>query len=77
MAELVILQTPVALLLLAAALFICLFEKITRAGRGFLSLLSALLAIVGVALDILNGAGLREAAALLTVFLLLNMGVRE
>ena len=71
MAELVILQVPAALLLLAGALFFCLFEKATRAGRGFLSLLSALLAILGTALD------LREAAALLTVFLLLNMEVRE
>ena len=77
MAELVILQSPAALLLLVGALLVCLFEKKNRAGRGWLSLLSALLAIVGVGLDLLNGADLREAAALLTVFLLLNMGVRE
>lgn len=77
MAELVILQSPAALLLLAGALFLCLFEKANRAGRGWLSLLSALLAIVGVGLDLLSGASLREAAALLTVFLLLNMGVKE
>ena len=80
MAELVILQSPGALLLLAGALLVCLFEKKNRAGRGWLSLLSALLALAGVALDLLNGASLREAAALLTVFLLLNMGnmgVRE
>lgn len=77
MAELVILQVPAALLLLAGALFFCLFEKAKRAGRGYLSLLSALLAILGTALDLLSGASLREAAALLTVFLLLNMEVRE
>lgn len=77
MAELVILQCPAALLLLAGALFLCLFEKKYRAGRGFLSLLSALLAILGVGVGLLCGASLREAAALLTVFLLLNMGVRE
>lgn len=77
MAEFVILQVPSALLLLAGAVFLCLFEKANRAGRGFLSLLSALLAIMGVTLDLLNGATLREAAALLTVFLLFNLEVKE
>ena len=77
MAELVILQIPTALLLGAAALFVCLFEKSTRAGRGWLSILSALRAITSVGVDLLGGASLREAAALLTVFLLINMGVKE
>lgn len=77
MAELVILQCPGALLLGAAALFLCLFEKSTRAGRGWLSILSAVLAIAAVGVDLLYGASLREAAALMTGFLLLNMGVRE
>ena len=77
MAELVILQIPTALLLGTAALFVCLFEKSTRAGRGWLSILSALLAITSVGVDLLGGASLREAAALLTVFLLINMGVKE
>ncbi len=77
MAELVILQSPAALLLLAGALFLCLFDKASRASRGWLSLLSVLLALLGVGADVLLGASLREAAALLTIFLLLNMGVRE
>lgn len=77
MAEWVILQVPAALLLGAAALFLCLFEKNTRAGRGWLSILSAALALASVGGDMLFGASLREAAALLTVFLLLNMEVRE
>ena len=77
MEEWMILQTPVALLLCAGALFVCIFEKVSRTGRGRLSILSAVLALLGVGLDLLAGAGLREAAALLTVFLLLNMGVRE
>ena len=77
MEEWMILQTPVALLLCAGALFVCIFEKVSRTGRGWLSILSAVLALLAVGLDLLAGAGLREAAALLTVFLLLNMGVRE
>ena len=77
MAELVILQTPAVLLLCGAALFLCLFDKLHRASRGWLSLLSAALAILAVGLDLLEGAELREAAAILTGFLLLNLGVRE
>jgi hypothetical protein len=77
MAEWIILQTPAALLLCAGALFFCLFEKIRRSGHGWLSILSAVLALLAVGLDLLAGAELREAAAILTAFLLLNMGVRE
>ena len=77
MAELVILQSPAVLLLCGAALFFCLFDKAARASRGWLTLISGLLAMLAAGLDLLQGADLREAAALLTVFLLLNMGVRE
>ena len=77
MAEFLILQSPAALLLCGAALFLCLFDKASRASRGWLSLLSGLLAVMAAGLDLLMGADLREAAALLTVFLLLNMGVKE
>ena len=77
MAELVILQTPAVLLLCGAALFLCLFDKLHRASRGWLSVRSAVLAILGLGLDLLQGADLREAAAIAMVFLLLNMGVRE
>ena len=77
MAEWMILQSPAALLLCAGALFFCLFEKRTCTGRGWLSVLSAVLALLAVGLDLLAGAGLREAAAIFTAFLLLNMGVKE
>ncbi len=77
MAELVILTSPAALLLCGAALFLCLFDKAARASRGWLTWLSGVLAMLAAAVDLLHGADLREAAALLTVFLLLNMGVRE
>ena len=77
MAQLMILQSPAVLLLCGAALFLCLFDKASRASRGWLSLLSALLALLAAGIDLLAGADLREAAALLKVFLLLNMGVKE
>ena len=77
MAEFVILQSPAVLLLCGVALFLCLFDKASHASRGWLSLLSGALALAAVGLDLLNGADLREGAALLTVFLLLNLGVRE
>ncbi len=77
MAEFVILQVPAALLLCGAALFFCVFDKTARASRGWLSLLSGLLAMLAAWLDLMHGASLREAAALLMIFLLLNMGVRE
>lgn len=77
MAELVILQSPAVLLLCAAALFFCLFDKAMRASRGWLSLLGGLFAVLAAGLDLILGADLREAAALLTVFLLLNLEVRE
>ena len=77
MAELMILQSPGALLLSAAAVILCLIDKRTKASRGWLTLLSALLAVLGAGLDLLQGAPLREAAALVTVFLLLNLGVKE
>ncbi len=77
MAELVILSAPEVLLLCGAALFFCLFDKAARSSRGWLTWLSGLLAMLAAGLDLLRGADLREAAAILTVFLLLNLGVRE
>lgn len=77
MAEFVILQNPAVLLLCGAALFLCLFDKVHSASRGWLSVLSAVLAILGLGLDLLRGADLREAAAIGMAFLLLNLGVRE
>ena len=76
MAEFLILQNPAALLLCGAALFLCLFEKATKAGRGWMNILSAVLALTAVGVDLLGGADLREGAAILMVFLLLNMGVK-
>ena len=75
MAESVILQLPLALLLYEAALFFCLFERRYRTTRGVFFLLSAALALGAGAYALIMGAGLWETAAAVLVFLLLNMGV--
>ena len=75
MAESVILQLPMALLLYGAALFFCLFERRYRATRGVFLLLSAALALGASADALIGGAGLWETAAALLPFLLLNLGV--
>lgn len=75
MAESVILQLPLALLLYGAALFFCLFERRYRATHGVFFLLSAALALGASAYALIMGAGLWETAAAVLVFLLLNMGV--
>lgn len=75
MAESVILQLPLALLLYGSALFFCLFERRYRATRGVFFLLSAALALGASAYALIMGAGLWETAAVLLAFLLLNMGV--
>ena len=68
-------QSPGLLLLYGAALLLCLLEKKWKATRGVLYFASGACAIAASAFLILNGAALREAAAWLTVYLLLMMGV--
>ena len=63
MAESVILQLPMALLLYGAALFFCLFERRYRATRGVFLLLSAARALGASAYALVGGAGLWEPAA--------------
>lgn len=75
MAESVILQLPLALILYGAALFFCLFERRYRATRGVFFLLSAALALGASAYALFWGAALWETATAMLVFLLLNMGV--
>jgi len=77
MEEWVVLSLPGTLCLYGLALFFCLFEKKYRATKGFFSYLSAALAICGTACCLLGGADLRQCAAILMVFLLLNMEVRK
>lgn len=77
MEESVILQLPAALLLYGAAIFLRLFDRAYRDTRGGFTLLSALLAAGTTAYVLLMGASLGEACAVLGLFLLLNLGVRE
>ena len=73
MADSVILQLPLAVLLYGAALFFCLFERKFHATRGIFFLLSAALALADSAYALFMGAGLWETAAVLLIFLLLNL----
>ncbi len=73
----VILEHPVLMLVYGAALLLCLLEKKWRATHGVFFYLSGALVITATTFLFLNGAGLWEAAAWLTVFLLLIMGVKE
>ena len=75
--ESVILDSPLALFLYGAALFLNLFDRHYRASKGWLTVASAFLAVGATAYALLLGADLRECATVLLVFLLLNMGVRE
>ena len=75
MAQCVTLQLPLALLLYAAALFLCLFERRYRATRGVFFLLSTALALGAGAYALFWGAGVWETAAALLPFLLLSLGV--
>lgn len=77
MAEGLILQIPSALVCYGLALFCNRFDRRYRASGGILTYLSAVLAIAGTAIALLRGVSLREAAALLLIFLLLNLGVEE
>ena len=74
MAESVILQLPMALLLYGAALFFCLFERRYRATRGVFLLLSAALALGASAKARIGGAGVGESAAAVQPVRVLNRG---
>lgn len=73
----VIFQSPFALFLYGAALFLNLFDRHYRVSRGWITIASAFLAVGATAYALVIGASLRECAAVLLVFLLLNMEVRE
>jgi len=72
-----ILQSPLALVLYGAALFLNLFDRRYRATNGWMTVASAFFAVGATAYALIIGAGLWECATILLIFLLLNMGVRE
>lgn len=77
MGEWVILSLPAALIGVGAAFLLWLLGRLCKGSRGGFAVLSALAAILTAAYLLVMGGSLWEAAALLLVFLLLNMGVRE
>lgn len=70
--ESVILHSPFLLLIFGVALLCRLLDR-----NGRLTVVSAVLAILGCAASLFAGADVWECAVVLMVFLLLNMGVRE
>lgn len=77
MGESVILQLPVAIVLYAVALFLNLFDRHYQDSKGLLTVASAFFSVTATAYSLINGASFWEAATVLLVFLLMNMGVRE
>ena len=75
--ESVILSSPLAVFLYGIALFLNLFDRRYRMTKGLLTLAACLFALGATVYAICLGAGLRECATVLLVFLLLNMGVKE
>lgn len=75
--ESVILSLPVAVVLYAAAAFLCLFERLHGATRGVLTYAAGAIVLFTTGYAIFMGASLREAAVVLLAFLIVNMGVKE
>ena len=72
----IILQQPALLLAYGAALFLCLFDRITGKTKGLFTFFSAVVVMAATAFLLLFGAQLYEASTILILFLLLNMGVK-
>lgn len=73
MSDSVILNTPILLALLGAALGLCLFDRFYRATRGWFTLASAAAAVLSCAYALILGAGMGEVVTVLLVFLCLNL----
>lgn len=77
MAESVILTLPIVLAGYGLALLLLLTDFIRKPAGGALRFASAFLTVGATAWGLLMGVSLSEAALALTMFLLLNMGVRK
>jgi len=73
MAESVILNSPILLLLFGIALCLCLFDKRHCGTRGIFTWVSAGLAIASCAYALILGAGAGEVLTVLLLFLCLNL----
>ena len=72
MSESVILQTPILIVLYSIALALTLFEKLTGKGA-FLPWAAAILVAGTSAYSVLLGAGLRETAAVVVLFVIISL----
>ena len=77
MQDWVILNYPGLLLLYGISLAACVLDRRWKASGGWLTWIAGAAVITAAALLVVFGASLWEAAACLTVFLLLIMGVKE
>ena len=75
--ESVILQSPLALILYGLALFLNLFDRHYKMTRGVMTMVSAAVCVAATVYALVIGAALFECAAVVLVFLLVNMGVKE
>ena len=75
--ESVILQSPLALLLYGAALFLNLFDRHYQASKGILTVISAAVCVGTTVCALDLGASVYECATVVLVFLLVNMGVEK
>ena len=73
MAESTILNSPVLLLLFSAALFLCLFDRMRKATRGWFTIVSAFLAVAAAAWALILGAGTGEVLTVMLLFLCLYL----
>ena len=77
MQDWVILNYPGLLLLYGIGIAVCVLDLRRKISKGWLTWLAGAAVITAAALLVVFGASLWEAAACLTVFLLLIMGVKE
>ena len=73
--ESVILSSPFTIFIYGVALFLNLFDRRYRKTKGFLTIVSCVLSIIATVYAICIGTTLWECAAVLLIFLLLNMEV--
>ena len=73
MVESTILSSPVLMLLLAAALGLCLFVKLCKVTQGWFSRLSVVLVVATLSYALILGAGTGEVLTMLLLFLCLNL----
>lgn len=74
MAQSILLSSPALLLLLGAALGLCLFDRFYRATRGVFTLLGTVLGLIGCGCALIMGAGPAEVGSVLLALTILMLG---